>query len=187
MPVMTGKEYCGSPATFGRHVEQHAGGVDQADLRALADEGDRGALGDLDAEVVGEQAHDGGALDPGKRFELEAAVGERDLEDVALEVVAEDVEQLLAGDVGVADDLDGGGGREDEALVVEEEVADEEERCGDAGQEDEQEEAAKDASPEGAGDADQPAAETEADPAGAAGGVEVLGVGVGLSPNAGAA
>ncbi len=162
----------------GRHVEQDAGGIDQADLGALADEGDRGALGDLDAEAVGEQAHDGGALHPGKRFELAAAVGERDPEDVALEVVAEDVEQLLAGDVGVADDLDGGGGREEEALVVQEEVAGEQERGGDAAEEGEQEDAAKDASPEGAGDADEAAAETQADAAGAAGGVEVLVVGV---------
>ena len=73
-----------------RHGEQHAVGVNQADLLALAHKRDRLALNDRDANLVRQQAHDGGVLDPGNLLQLPAALGEGNKEDVAADVFAED-------------------------------------------------------------------------------------------------
>jgi hypothetical protein len=59
-------------------------------------------------------------LDPGQALELLAAVVEGDGEDVAVDVVAEDAEELWAGEVLVAGDLDGGGGADGELGAGEE-------------------------------------------------------------------
>ena len=89
----------------GGHGEEHAVFIDKADLLALADEGHGLALDDGDADLVGEQAHDGGALDPGDGFKLLAPLGERDKEDVAADVFAEDGEHIRAADLGKAGGL----------------------------------------------------------------------------------
>ena len=63
-------------------------------------------------------------LDPGKAFELVGfAVFEGDGEDIAVNVVAEDAEELRAGEVLVAGDLDGGRRGDDQAGVVQEHAA----------------------------------------------------------------
>ncbi len=108
----------------GRHVQDDSGSVDQLDLVADADEGDGGALTHGDAKLVGEDAHDGGVLDPGNLFQFGTAGGQRDEEDVAADVGSEDGEQVFAGELAVADGLDGGGGVDAEAGVAIEEVAD---------------------------------------------------------------
>jgi hypothetical protein len=89
-------------------------------LGVLADEGDGCALGDGDADVVGEETHDCGVLDPGKGFQLVAAQVERDVEDIAVDVTAEDGEELRAGEVVVAGDFYIAAGRDDQARVVQE-------------------------------------------------------------------
>ena len=104
------------------HVEEDAGAVDQADLRSLANESDGGALDDGDAEAVGQQAHDGGVLDPGKALEFGTTLGEADGEDVAVDILAEDGEELGAGEVADALDLDSGGAGYFKAVVVQEVV-----------------------------------------------------------------
>ena len=83
--------------------------------------------------MVGQQTHDGGVRDPGEAFEVGAALGQGDAEDVAFEVGAEDAEYLGAGDVLVAGNGDIGRGGEQEALVVQKKAAD----AGDGEHEDE--------------------------------------------------
>src|SRR6185437_4974940 len=79
------------------HGEQHAVRVDETDVIADAGEGNRLALDDGDSDLIGEQTHDGGALDPGNLLELTAAQVEGDEEDVAADVFAEDGQHLGAG------------------------------------------------------------------------------------------
>jgi len=102
----------------GGHSEQDAAGVDEADLGALTDEGDGLALDELDADLVWEDAHDGGALDPGDLLELMAALGKGDEEDVAADVFSEDGEHVGAGDLGEAGGVDVGGAGDAEACVA---------------------------------------------------------------------
>ena len=73
---------------------------------AITDESYRRALSDGDAKLVGQQPHDGRGLDPGQVFELGAAFAERDEENVAPHVAAEDAEESGLGHFGVAEDLD---------------------------------------------------------------------------------
>ncbi len=118
----------------GRHLlrrqgEDHAVGVGQVDVSADLDEGDGGALDDGDAELVGHQAHDGRLADPRNLFELGAALRQRDEEEVAADVGAEDGKEVGAIELAGAEGLDGGGGLDAEAgIVVEEAVHGDDER-----------------------------------------------------------
>ncbi len=98
-------------------------------MRAEADKGDGDALDDRDAEVVGQQAHDGRVGNPGQLFKLRLTASQGDEEDVAAEIGGEDGEQLRPGEaallgVGCAGDLDGGGRDDAEVGVGFEKVAD---------------------------------------------------------------
>ena len=90
----------------GRHGEQDAVCIDQADLLPLTGEGHGLPLDYIDANLIGEQAHDGGVLDPGNGFELLAALADGDEEDVAANVFSEDGQHLGAGDLREAGGLD---------------------------------------------------------------------------------
>ena len=102
----------------GRHGEQHAVGVDEADLLAVTREGHRLALDHADANLVGEHAHDRGALDPGNGFKLLAALVDGNKEDVAADVFAEDGEHLGAANLGESGGLDVAGAGDAEAGVA---------------------------------------------------------------------
>ena len=102
----------------GRHVEQNAVGVDEADLLAVARKGHGLAFNDVDANLIGEHAHDGGVLDPGDGFKLLAALADGNKEDVAADVFAEDGEHLGAGDFSEAGGLDVAGAGDAEAGVA---------------------------------------------------------------------
>ena len=69
-------------------------------------EGDGLALDHLHANLIGEQAHDRGALDPGNGFKLLAPLVDGYEEDVAADVFTEDGEQLGARDLGESGSLD---------------------------------------------------------------------------------
>lgn len=112
-----GKGVAGVAGGVGRNVEEDAGAVGHADGAALADKGDGDALGDLDAEAVGEEAHDAGVLDPGDLLELVAALGKGNAEDVLVDVLTEDAEELGAGKVLVAAELDVAGGGDEEVGI----------------------------------------------------------------------
>jgi len=107
----------------GRHIEDDSCGVNQLDLIADTDEGDGSALAHGDAQLVRKETHDGGVFDPGNVLQLGAAHGERDKEDVAADVRSEDGEQVFAGELAIADGLDGGSGVDAEARVVIEKIA----------------------------------------------------------------
>ena len=57
-----------------RQVQENSVGVDQADGVAVAHEGNRRAFDDGDAQLVGQQAHDGRMLHPGQLFQCRAAL-----------------------------------------------------------------------------------------------------------------
>ena len=78
------------------HAEQDSVGVDQANLLALAQECDRLPLDYRDTNLVGQQAHDGCALDPGNLLQLLAPFAERNEEDVSSNIFAEDRQHLGA-------------------------------------------------------------------------------------------
>ena len=101
-----------------RHGKQHAVGVDQADLLAVAHEGDRLALHHGDAQLVGQHAHDRGVLDPGNLFQLLAPLVQGNKEDVAADVFAEDGQQVAARDFGQAGGLNVAGAGDAEARVA---------------------------------------------------------------------
>ena len=88
------------------HAQSDSVAVGEADIAAVANEGDRRALADGEAELVGKQAHDGRRRDPGQVLEFGAALGERDEENVAAHIAAEDAEKLGLGHLRVAEDLD---------------------------------------------------------------------------------
>ena len=102
----------------GGHVEQHAVGIDQADLLAVTRKGDRLPLDYLHANLIGEQAHDRGVLDPGNGFKLLAPLADGDKEDVAADVFAEDGEQLSARDFRESGGLNVAGAGDAEAGVA---------------------------------------------------------------------
>ncbi len=83
----------------GRHVEQHAACIDESDLLAVPREGHRLALDNIDANLIGKQAHDRGLLNPGNRFKLLAALVQRNKKNVAANVFSEDWKQLRARDL----------------------------------------------------------------------------------------
>ena len=98
-------------------------------------ESDGSALGDRHAQLIGEQAHHRGVLDPGNLLELCAAPRQRHEEEIAPDIGAEDGEQIGAGQLSaserarwgsgaVAEGLDGGGGFDAEARIALEGVAD---------------------------------------------------------------
>ena len=89
-----------------RHGEQNAVCVDQADLLPLAHKSDRLPLDHRDANPVREQAHHRGALNPGNLFQLLAPFVERDKEDVAPDIFAEDRQHLRSADLVEAGGLD---------------------------------------------------------------------------------
>ena len=78
----------------GTHVEKNSVGVDQANLLAVAREGDRRALNNLHTNLVGQQAHHGRVFNPRNRFKLFAALADGHEEDVAANVFAEDRQHL---------------------------------------------------------------------------------------------
>jgi len=88
------------------HVEEYAVGVDQADLLHMTGKGHRLTFNDVDANLIGEQAHDGGVLDPGDGLELLAALANGNEKDIAAYVFTEDGEELGAGDFREAAGLD---------------------------------------------------------------------------------
>ena len=102
----------------GRHVEQNSVGVDQADLLAVARKGDRLPLDYVDTNLVGEQAHDRGVLDPGNSFKVFAPLANGNKEDVASDVFSEDGEHLGAANFGEAGGLDVASAGDAEARVA---------------------------------------------------------------------
>ena len=80
----------------GGMIQQHAVGIHQADLLAVAHKSYRLALHDRDANLIGQQAHHRGLLDPRNLLQLLAALSERNKEDVAPDVFAEDRQHLGA-------------------------------------------------------------------------------------------
>ncbi len=101
-----------------RHGEQHAVGVHQADLLAVAREGYRLALDDCDANLIGKQAHHGGVLDPGNLLQLPAPLVQGHKENVAADVFAEDGQHLGAGHLGEPGGLNVSGAGDAEARVA---------------------------------------------------------------------
>ena len=83
----------------GRHGQEDAVGVDQPDLLAVTHESDRRALHDRDAQLIGQNAHHRGLLDPGNLFQLPAAIVQRHEEDIAAHVFAEHGQDVSAGDL----------------------------------------------------------------------------------------
>ena len=74
---------------FERALEDDAVGVHQGQARGGAQEGDGGALGDFDANVIGQRALDGDLRHPGNRFECLAASFERNAQDALAEIGGE--------------------------------------------------------------------------------------------------
>ena len=83
-----------------RHGEKNPVGVHQADLLPLAREGHRLPLHHRDVNLVREQAHYRGALDPGNLFKLPAPLAQGNEKDIAPDVFAEDRQHLSAADLG---------------------------------------------------------------------------------------
>src|SRR3569833_3183535 len=102
--------------------EEYPIGVDEFHLRTLADEGNRLALNDGDANLIGKYPHHGGVLDPGNLFELLATFLDGDEEDVSADVFAEYGEHVGAADLSEAGGLDVSGSGNAEAGVVLEKV-----------------------------------------------------------------
>ena len=90
----------------------------------IADEGDRRALSDGDAELVGQKAHDGGVSRPREPVPVRRGVRERDEEEVAPDVGAEDCQQVFPRQLAVAVDLDRGCRVDAETRIVIEKVID---------------------------------------------------------------
>src|ERR1700679_3909422 len=100
------------------HGEQDAIGIDETDLLALTNQWDGCALDNADANAVGQDAHDGGALDPGNLLKLLAAIAEIDEEDVPADVLAEDGKQIGARDLTQAGGFNVGASGDAEAGVA---------------------------------------------------------------------
>ena len=82
--------------------------IDQPDLRADARKGDRRALRNRDAQLVGQQPHDRSMFYPWQLLQGCLAPGKGDEEDVAADVSAKDRKQLFARQLAVTDGLDRG-------------------------------------------------------------------------------
>jgi len=100
------------------HGQEDAFGVDKADGGTMTDKGDGMTLDDRNANMVGKQAHDRSVLHPGDGFELLAALVERNKEDVAADVFAEDGEDFSARNLGEAGGFDISGAGDAEAGVA---------------------------------------------------------------------
>ena len=72
----------------------------------MAGEGDGLALDEADANLIGEDAHDGCVLDPRNSFKLFAALADGYEEDVAPDVFAKDGKHLGAADFSKTGGLD---------------------------------------------------------------------------------
>src|SRR5208337_5074674 len=79
-----------------RPIEQHAMRIHEDQLGAIAEKGNGRALGDLDAQVIWQDALHAGFLHPGELLNLRAALIQRNAQDAAVAVVDEKLENLLA-------------------------------------------------------------------------------------------
>ncbi len=106
-----------------RFGEQNAIGIDQTNLRALTKKRNRFALHYRDSDLVRQQTHDCGVLDPRNLLELFAALRERHKEDVAPDIFAEYGQHLCAAHLSQARRLDIAGACDAETSVVLEEIS----------------------------------------------------------------
>src|SRR5579885_443685 len=86
-------------------VPNYAVGINQFELIAGFEKGDWSAFDDIHPNAVGQDALDGGGLDPGKLFDFGAALIERDAEDAAVAVARELLQNSVARDDVVAGDF----------------------------------------------------------------------------------
>src|SRR6202000_1835829 len=82
------------------HCKQNAIRIDESNLLALANKGDRRALDDADADAIRQKTHDGGALNPGDLLELFTAITETYEKDVSANIPTEDRKHVGTGDLG---------------------------------------------------------------------------------------
>ena len=101
-----------------RHGEQNAVGVHQPELLSLPCKGHRQPLHHRDANLVRQQPHHRGPLHPGHLLQLLAPLTQRNKEDVAADVFAEDREHLRTAHLGQPGGLDVAGPGNAEALVA---------------------------------------------------------------------
>ena len=132
-----------------RHGEDDAVRVDQADRAAFAHEGSGHALHDGDPQLVGQQAHDGGALHPRELLQFGTPRGKRNSEKIVAEVGTKDAEQVGVGDLAVAEDLDRRGAIDAKTRVVQEKAADQQEGRGEDAKDGEERQRDADAAPLG--------------------------------------
>src|SRR5581483_6631577 len=77
-----------------REVHDYAVCIDQLDAAADLGKSNGGAFLNLNGDAVRQETHDTRRLNPGDRFELQAALLQRDVEDVATDVGSEDFHNL---------------------------------------------------------------------------------------------
>src|SRR5262249_50861518 len=82
-----------------RQIHEHPARVNQANAGANLHECNRSSLANVYGETVRQETNDGGGFDPGDLFQLLPAIVQRDKEDVASQVGAEDVHYLAARDI----------------------------------------------------------------------------------------
>ena len=82
-----------------RDGKQHSIRIHKFDIVALSRKGNRSSLDDVNKNLIGKNAHDCGVLNPWDRFELTAALNQRHQEDIAANILTEDGEHLVAGDL----------------------------------------------------------------------------------------
>ena len=79
-------------------VEQDAVGVDQCELSAIAEEGDRSAFCDENLQVLRQDALDAGVFYPRQFFDFSAACIQRNSQHTTVAIVDEQLLHVFAGD-----------------------------------------------------------------------------------------
>src|SRR5665213_95670 len=106
-----------------RHIEDRSGCVYKSNVHALAHKGDRSSLYDRYPQMVREKTHHSGVLHPRETLQFGAPFGQRNREDVAVHVFAEDAKQLCMRQMTCARNLNGMLIWDDESCIVQQEAA----------------------------------------------------------------
>src|SRR6266404_2121078 len=89
-----------------RTIENHAVRVDERQLGSIADKSDGRALGQLNANAIGENALQAGGLDPGNLFESSAAGVQRNAENAEAAIARKLLQHRFAADDVIAANFD---------------------------------------------------------------------------------